>query len=51
LCELAKSTPAHLLASSQTVNNARENESGHWTFGDSVTLRGHDEPTRLALPV
>src|ERR1700682_482883 len=51
LCELAKSTPAHLLASSQTVQNARENERDHWTFGDTVTLRGHDEPTRLALPV
>jgi adenylate cyclase len=51
LCELAKSTPAHLLASSQTVQNASENERGHWTFGDTVTLRGHDEPTRLALPV
>jgi adenylate cyclase len=51
LCELAKSTPAHLLASSQTVQNARENERGHWTFGETVTLRGHDEPTRLALPV
>jgi adenylate cyclase len=51
LCELAKSTPAHLLASSQTVENASENERGHWTFGDTVTLRGHDEPTRLALPV
>ncbi|HVQ89295.1 MAG TPA: hypothetical protein VMT88_14050, partial [Actinomycetes bacterium] len=47
----AKSTPAHLLASSQTVQNARETERGHWTFGDTVTLRGHDEPTRLALPV
>ncbi|MDT5246699.1 MAG: adenylate cyclase, partial [Mycobacterium sp.] len=51
LCELAKSTPAHLLASSQTVQNASENERSHWTFGDTVTLRGHDEPTRLALPV
>jgi adenylate cyclase len=51
LCELAKSTPAHLLASSQTVQNASENERDHWTFGDTVTLRGHDEPTRLALPV
>jgi adenylate cyclase len=51
LCELAKSTPAHLLASSQTVQNASESERSHWTFGDTVTLRGHDEPTRLALPV
>ena len=51
LCELAKSTPTHLLASSETVQNASEGESDHWTFGDTVTLRGHDEPTRLALPV
>jgi class 3 adenylate cyclase len=51
LCELAKSTPSHLLASSATVQNASESECGHWTFGDTVTLRGHDEPTRLALPV
>jgi adenylate cyclase len=51
LCELAKSTPSHLLASSETVQNASESERSHWTFGDTVTLRGHDEPTRLALPV
>jgi adenylate cyclase len=51
LCELSKSTPAHLLASSDTVRNAGESESSHWTFGDTVMLRGHDEPTRLALPV
>jgi len=51
LCELSKSTPAHLLASSDTVQNSSESERSHWTFGDTVTLRGHDEPTRLALPV
>jgi adenylate cyclase len=51
LCELAKDTRAHLLASSETVESASENERGHWTLGDTVTLRGHDEPTRLALPV
>jgi class 3 adenylate cyclase len=51
LCELAKSAPTCLLASSVTVQNATESERGHWTFGDTVTLRGHDEPTRLALPV
>src|SRR5258705_8282108 len=51
LCELAKSTPTHLLALSDTVQNASESERGHWTFGDTVMLRGHDEPTRLALPV
>jgi adenylate cyclase len=51
LCELAKSTPNHLLASSDAVANASETERAHWTFGDTVTLRGHGEPTRLALPV
>jgi adenylate cyclase len=51
LCELSKETPGHLLASSDTVRNASESECRHWTFGDTVTLRGHDEPTRLALPV
>jgi adenylate cyclase len=51
LCELAKSTPNHLLASSDTVANASESERAHWIFGDTVKLRGHDEPTRLALPV
>jgi class 3 adenylate cyclase len=51
LSELAKDTPGHLLASSAAVSNADEDERAHWTLGDSVTLRGHDEPTRLALPV
>lgn len=51
LCELAKESPGHLLASSDAISGAGENESAHWTFGDEVTLRGHDEATRLALPV
>jgi len=51
LCELAKSKPGRLLASSNAVNNATESERAHWTFGDTVTLRGHDAPTTLALPV
>lgn len=51
LCELAKDSPGHLLASSDAVSNVGEAERAHWTLGDSVTLRGHDEPTRLALPV
>ena len=51
LCELAKSVPGLLLASSATVEGATETESSQWTFGDTVTLRGHDEPTRLALPI
>jgi class 3 adenylate cyclase len=51
LCELAKTAPSHLLASSQTVQNATESERSRWTLGDTVTLRGHEEPTRLAEPV
>jgi adenylate cyclase len=51
LCELAKSSPGRLLASSKTIASASENEGAHWTLGDSVTLRGYDEPIRLALPV
>ncbi len=51
LCELAKDSPGHLLASSETVSNADKDESANWTLGESVTLRGYEEPTRLALPV
>ena len=25
--------------------------ASHWTIGDTVTLRGHAEPTQLVLPV
>ena len=51
LCELAKEVPGHLLASADAVSNADEDERAQWTLGDSVTLRGHDEPTRLARPI
>ena len=50
LCELAKTVPSRLLASSDAVRGATENESSHWQFGDTVTLRGHDAPTLLASP-
>ncbi len=48
LSELAKKKPTRLLASSDAVEAAGEEERAHWTIGDTVTLRGHDEPTRLA---
>ncbi|HET9877563.1 MAG TPA: adenylate/guanylate cyclase domain-containing protein [Mycobacterium sp.] len=51
LCELAKSQPTGLLASAQTVHAASESECSRWSFGDTVTLRGYDQPTRLAIPV
>jgi len=50
LCELAKSTPGWLLASSCAVTGASENERAHWSLGDTVTLRGLDQATRLATP-
>jgi adenylate cyclase len=51
LCELAKDAPHHLLASSDAVRNSTESERAHWELGDTVTLRGHDESTRLAHPI
>jgi adenylate cyclase len=51
LCELSKTVEQHLVASSETVANASESERARWTLGETVTLRGHDEPTRLATPV
>lgn len=50
LCELAKDAANRLLASSDTVSNATEGERAHWSLGDTVTLRGHDQPTQLAEP-
>ena len=50
LCELAKSHPGRLLATADTVQGASEKERAHWTLGETVTLRGHAQPTRLAAP-
>jgi adenylate cyclase len=50
LSELAKSQPIRLLASAQTVRTASESERSRWCFGDTVTLRGYDQPTTLANP-
>jgi len=48
LCELAKREPHRLLASSDTVTASTGDEQARWSLGDTVTLRGHDQPTRLA---
>ncbi|MEB3981105.1 adenylate/guanylate cyclase domain-containing protein [Mycobacterium sp. 663a-19] len=50
LCELAKSHPGRLLATADAVQGASETESARWSLGDTVTLRGHDSPIRLAVP-
>lgn len=51
LCELAKSHSSRLLATADAVERASENERERWSLGDTVTLRGHERPTRLASPV
>jgi adenylate cyclase len=50
LCELAKSHPGRLLATANAVQGASEEEGAHWSLGETVTLRGHDQPTQLASP-
>jgi adenylate cyclase len=50
LSELAKSADSRVLASAVAVENACEQERAQWILGDAVTLRGHDQPTRLAVP-
>jgi adenylate cyclase len=51
LCELAKSHPGGLLATADALEGASENERARWSLGETVTLRGHARPTRLASPV
>lgn len=50
LCELAKEVDGRLVASAAALERAGEAESARWRLGESVTLRGLDEPTRLATP-
>ncbi|MGE2732874.1 adenylate/guanylate cyclase domain-containing protein [Mycolicibacterium vaccae] len=51
LCELAKKEPGRVLSSAGAVNRATDDERARWRLGESVTLRGYDEPIRLATPV
>lgn len=51
LCELAKAHSSRLLATAGAIERASETERARWSLGDSVTLRGHERPTRLAVPV
>lgn len=51
LCELAKSHSDRLLATADAIEGASESERARWSLGDTVTLRGHERPTRLASPV
>ncbi|MGQ0479654.1 MAG: adenylate/guanylate cyclase domain-containing protein [Pseudonocardia sp.] len=51
LTELAKSVPGGMLAAESAVRLAAAAESCRWELGDSVVLRGRDNPTRLATPM
>ncbi|MDY6999308.1 MAG: adenylate/guanylate cyclase domain-containing protein [Actinomycetota bacterium] len=51
LCELAKEVPQRVVASAATVGRATDTENARWSLGETVTLRGYDEPTRLATPL
>ena len=50
LTELAKEHPGRLVASWQTVALASPREARRWEASETVTLRGRDRPTRLAVP-
>jgi adenylate cyclase len=50
LTELAKATPARVLASEEAVRRAARDEAQAWELGDTETLRGRSTPTRLAAP-
>ncbi|MDQ2629687.1 MAG: adenylate/guanylate cyclase domain-containing protein, partial [Actinomycetota bacterium] len=49
LTDLAKEHPVRVLASGAAVAAAGD-EAQRWHLGDSVTVRGRSEPTRLASP-
>jgi adenylate cyclase len=50
LTELAKTSPAGVLASEAAVSASDPAEAKRWRFDDEVVLRGRTRPTRLASP-
>lgn len=51
LCELAKTLPRPLLTTAKTVYAADLDEQAQWVMGDSIVLRGYEQPTVLAGPL
>lgn len=51
LSELAKNRQLPLLTTAQTLRAASISEQAHWVLGDSMVLRGYDQPTVLAGPL
>ncbi|MEV5830829.1 adenylate/guanylate cyclase domain-containing protein [Spirillospora sp. NPDC052242] len=50
LTDLAKTTPARVLAAGSLLDAAGPDEAARWALGDEVVLRGRTSPTRLAAP-
>ncbi|MFD0903956.1 adenylate/guanylate cyclase domain-containing protein [Actinomadura sediminis] len=50
LTDLAKATPARVLAAGALLDAAGPDEAARWALGDEVVLRGRTRPTRLAAP-
>ncbi|RSN69378.1 adenylate/guanylate cyclase domain-containing protein [Actinomadura sp. WAC 06369] len=50
LTDLAKTTPARVLAAGPLLDAAGPDEAARWALGDEVVLRGRTSPTRLAAP-
>lgn len=50
LMELAKEDESPLLASATAVQEAGEEEAGHWQRAEEVELRGRSQAIRLARP-
>jgi adenylate cyclase len=50
LTELAKEVEGRLLVAWESVDSANDDEAGHWKRHDTVTLRGRNSETVLALP-
>jgi adenylate cyclase len=51
LTERAKDLPGRVCASEAALARASTAEAARWELGDAVTLRGRDEPTRVASPL
>ena len=50
LTELAKSRTPMVLASAETIEAAQADEAKRWVISGEATLRGRNQPTRLASP-
>ncbi|REE99377.1 adenylate/guanylate cyclase domain-containing protein [Thermomonospora umbrina] len=50
LTDLAKTTPARVLASGTALDAADPTEAAHWHVTDEVIVRGRTRPTRIATP-